>query len=108
MVLMLTGCASGLQPRPEILTEQAPFIRDGETRQFDVQDRYGSPANRYEGGRVITYVMRRDSNGRLYIVSSDKTSITTPEEDPYPGVYNLVLVFREDGVLDRHALLQVR
>jgi hypothetical protein len=108
MVLVLTGCASGLQPRPEILSEQAPFIRDGETTQFAVQDHYGPPANRYEGGHVITYVMRRDRNGQLYVLSSKQTYTPTPEEDPYPGVYNLVLVFGEDGVLERHALLQVR
>jgi len=85
-----------------------PILRDGETTQFAVQDHYGPPANRYEGGHVITYVMRRDRNGQLYVLSSKQTYTPTPEEDPYPGVYNLVLVFGEDGVLERHALLQVR
>jgi hypothetical protein len=85
-------------------SEQFKFLLNGSTSQKEVLDRLGEPANRYEDGRILTYLTREDLNERLHV-----TDTYTGDDSGFRNVYyNLVLVFRVDLVLDRHSLVRVR
>ena len=55
---LLTGCATVVAPlEPQLVSERLPFVQDGKTSKEEVFRRLGEPDNRYEGGRILTYIM---------------------------------------------------
>ena len=59
--LLLAGCATVVVPlEPQLVSERLPFIRDGKTSKEEVLSRLGEPDSRYEGERILTYVMCKD------------------------------------------------
>jgi len=81
-----------------------PFIQLGVTEKQEILDRLGNPANFYEGGRIITYTVSDRLKGRQNIISCDRTI----SEGSGFAVYNLVLVFGANNILERHSLVRVR
>jgi len=74
------------------------FLSDGVTRRLDVQAKLGEPSSRYESSRILAYRLRTDEGGY---------ALVTKRED-WDGVrYSLILVFDADGILRRHALVEV-
>lgn len=106
--LFMAGCASTLKPCPELLREQVSFISDGKTTRQELLDRLGASVSQYEEGRIHIYVMRQDGQDRLRVPQVPLPSDSPQKVSWHPEVYNLVLVFGADGVLERHALLRVR
>lgn len=70
-----------------VASEQFKFLLNGSTSQKEVLNRLGVPWNRYENGRILTYSIYGDLDYRLY---------------------NLVLVFGTDFILEHHSFVQVR
>ena len=81
-----------------------PFIQLGVTEKQEILDRLGEPANSYEGGRIVTYTVSDRLKGRQDVISCDRTL----SEGSDFAVYNLVLVFGANNVLERHSLVRVR
>jgi hypothetical protein len=81
-----------------------PFIQLGVTEKQEIFDRLGEPANSYEGGRIVTYTVSDRLKGRQDVISCDRTI----SEGSGFAVYNLVLVFGTNNVLERHSLVRVR
>jgi outer membrane protein assembly factor BamE (lipoprotein component of BamABCDE complex) len=81
-------------------------LQDGKTTRQDVLLRLGTPSARFEGDRLLTYDFVRGAGGQWQRV----TTVSTSEwMYPYvPGSCSLVLVFRPDGVLERHTLVKDR
>jgi hypothetical protein len=125
-VIGQVGCAAVVAPQsPQIVSQMLPFIRDGKTPREEVLNRLGEPANRYEGGRILTYEMCEDFylKGRLRLRDSRpdyersevrRTNIRCGSS--YGGYnllgqefvlsrYNLILVFGPGDLIERHSLV---
>lgn len=72
------------------------FLQPGTTTRTAVVDRLGAPDAGFEGGRILTYWLAADAGGFYKARPQDLRS------------HSLVLVFRGDDVLDRHALVKVQ
>jgi hypothetical protein len=98
-VFLLLSCSSIIRPvDSKVVATQFGFLREGKTRRQAVLDHFGGPRRDYEQGRIITYLMREDLNGRFQIISFE-------EEGP---LYNLVLSFGVDDILIRYSLVRVQ
>ena len=92
----LSACSSTVAPVAETASLQGiEYVVDGATTLRDVDARLGQPHARYEHGDVCTYPMTLD-RGRL------------KRAGPEPPDHVLVLVFGDDGVLERHSLVRIR
>ena len=101
------GCAPGITNQPELLRGELDFLQVGKTTEQEVIAKLGEPTNRYEGGKVLTYRLHEDTRHRFHPPSNETS---TPEE-PFslkPELFYLVLVFDENKILERNALLQSR
>lgn len=111
--LLLAGCATVVVPlEPQLVSERLPFIRDGKTSKEEVLSRLGEPDSRYEGERILTYVMCKDISleGRLRL---SQTRTTDKKGEALPGAVrcspertnNLILVFGPDDLVERHSVV---
>jgi hypothetical protein len=82
------------------------FIQDGKTTRQEILLRLGTPVGQFEGDRILTYDFVRDQAGEWRRVGT--TSLSDWRFNYIPGSSSLVLVFRPDGVLERHALVPDR
>lgn len=102
---IVQGCAPGITNKPELLHQRLGFLEYGKTTEEEVLVRMGEPANRYEGGKVLTYRLLEDTRDRFHPPSNE----TSTPEKPFsfkPETYYLILVFDENKILRRQALLQ--
>jgi hypothetical protein len=91
-----SACSSTVAPVAE--TASLPgidYVVDGTTTFRDVDARLGQPHARYEHGNVCTYPMALD-HGRLKRAEAE------------PPDHVLVIVFGDDGVVQRHSLVRIR
>jgi hypothetical protein len=98
--ILAAGCATTPPPpalgQPDLLN----FLQDGRTTRADTYLKLGPPGREFESGRIATWRLDRDAGG-YFLVSSGKTG--------WRGArYELVVVFGEDGVAQRHSLVEVR
>jgi hypothetical protein len=92
------GCSSGLINKSELLRNQLEFLSIGKTFEQEVLTQLGEPEDQHEGGTVLTYELREDTNHRLHL--ADKKSQSgdgfvwrpTPLK---PDTYHLSLVFQD-------------
>lgn len=91
--LLASGCVGAVGRRGLL-----DFLSDGTTRKEDVLLRLGQPASTLEGERVLTYRLGEDRGGYFL----DPAAVR-----PFLGyrAYSLVLIFDEQGVLRRHAMV---
>jgi len=95
LCLFLAACASAPVGNKSLLE----FLNDGVTRREDVYLSLGEPSAQYEASRIVAYRLAHDEGG--YSLAGRRAD--------WAGVrYNLVLVFDAGGVLQRHALVEVR
>jgi hypothetical protein len=111
--LLLAGCATVVVPlEPQLVSARLPFIRDGKTSKEEVLSRLGEPDSRYEGERILTYVMCEDISleGGLRL---SQTRPTDKKGEALPGAVrcspahtnNLILVFGPDDLVERHSVV---
>jgi hypothetical protein len=94
---LLAACsAPGLQGQADLLG----FLQDGATRREEVHTRLGEPNASYEGDRILAYRLVRDEAG--YVLVRGRRLVDWREVR-----YNLMLAFDAQGVLRRHALIEV-
>jgi hypothetical protein len=110
---LIVGCATVVAPlEPQLVSERLPFIQDGKTSKEEVLSRLGEPANRYEGGRILTYEMCPD----FYLKGPLRLRDTRPTDktgQALPGaarcsldrINNLILVFGPDDLVERHSVV---
>lgn len=108
-VVLLLGCV-----QPEVAAakfhtftaETLAFLQDGQTTREALLLHFGTPAARFEGDRLLTYDFVRGPGGAWQRVGATTTSDW--RYGVLPSTCSLVLVFRPDGVLTRHALVKDR
>jgi hypothetical protein len=102
LAFTLMACSYIAPLDPETAKSRMPFLVEGKTSKEEVLTRLGDPANQYEDGRIVTYVMSEDLNSRFHVGQ------TGPTRSLKSAVYNLVLVFGESAVLERFSIVRVR
>jgi hypothetical protein len=79
------------------------FLQDGATTRNAVRERLGEPSGRFEDNRILTYRL----NTRYEVVPGTLYPGSTSTEWRKER-YSLVLIFGDDGVLERHRLIRIR
>ena len=102
-VLLVAGCAtSTVAPEdPQVVSEALPFIRDGKTPRKEILNRLGEPDYRHEGGRILAYKM-------WMCAMEEQRPMIAETRCRDPGVYNLVLVFGPNNLLERHSMVRIK
>ena len=94
-LVLLVGCESPPVAKEELLA----FLADGATARAQVHERLGEPSRRYEQSNLESYRVGRRELGWF----------VHPGHDGWTEArYSLVLEFDEQGLLKRHALVDVR
>jgi len=94
---LLAACVQYIAVVDESIQQKwLPFIEDGKTTKDDVLLKLGTPSRQFEDGMILTYHMTftREEGFR---VDSERQFI-----------YNLVLVFDERNILQKHRMLKIQ
>jgi len=94
---VLAGCSTpGFSGNRALLD----FLRDGTITRAQVVEQLGEPSAQLRADRILTY--------RIVGSESEGYALWAPHA-PWPEArHSLVLVFDEQGVLQRHALVKIR
>ena len=117
---LLTGCATVVaQLEPQLVSERLPFVQDGRTSKEEVFRRLGEPDNRYEGGRILTYIMCYVPGPKWFPWGN--YPLSPPSSEPLlthqkgealrclPERTNTrILVFGPDDLVERHSVVLVK
>jgi hypothetical protein len=90
-----TGSNQLAPPRKDLLG----FLVDGDTTCNDLDHHLGSPNGRYESGRLITYRIAEDGQGRHSVFRGSDWS---------GAQYSLVVTCGSEGVVTHHSLVAVK
>ena len=94
LCLAIAGCATRGPVDDRQVIDQLGFLRPGGPTRAGVEKRLGPPAQVYESGRVVTYLVE-ERDGRLTALAYSGR-----------GGYTLVIEYGADGRLARRALVQ--
>jgi len=96
-VVLIAGCAGHIMTVDKSIQQKwLPFIEDGKTTKEEVILKLGIPSAQFEGERILTYQMTFDEKEGFRVISRRAFE------------YNLVLVFNERNILQKHRLLKVK
>ena len=97
--LLLFGCATPTAPMgdPHLLDG----LRDGRATKEAIVLKFGQPSAVLESGRILTYRLGGEAEGGYFIREAGSTNWVALK-------FSLVLVFDQNEILQRHALVQVR
>ena len=110
ILLLLSGCAeTKLQTLDDsVLQQQLALLEDGKTTKQDILLRFGIPSAQFEGERILTYRLRFNQKGNRFEVISREVDRRDPRFAEWMQTeYNLVLVFDDKHVLQKHSMLRV-
>ena len=111
-LIVISGCTA--TPTTRIIEDQPnsnqmPFIRDGITVRAEVHAQLGEPASTYEDERIVTYWLEKDEAEELVVANTRHLKKGRSESIMEEvGLYDLVLVFDSNGVLERHSFVLIR
>lgn len=98
--MLVASCATTPPPPAYGQPDLLGFLQDGRTTRADAYLKLGPPGREFENGRIASWRLDRDAGG-YFLVSSGRTG--------WRGArYELVVIFGEDGVAQRHSLVEVR
>ena len=90
IVILAFSCAPKRQViDPQLEGERFGYLQDGKINRQEIIDRLGNPHHSYENGRIIIY------------------SWIDMKSDGYV-TYDIVLIFNENDILERHSVVRVR
>lgn len=109
ITLASVGCATPkvtqLPSVPMIEAEIADYTVNGKTTREEVLLKFGTPSAHFENKRILTYQFRIDQNGQAILFWPRKSEIHPMFTHWNKEVYSLVLVFDQNGVLEKHQLI---
>ena len=74
---------------PEFESERFGYLQEGKTSRQEIIDRLGNPHHSYENRRIVIYTwFDEKSDGHIK--------------------YDIVLIFNENDILERHSVVRVR
>ena len=110
ILLVLSGCAeTKLQTLDDsVLQQQLALLEDGKTTKQDILLKFGIPSSQFEGERIFTYRLRFNQNENRFEVISREVDRRDPRFAEWVQTeYNLVLVFDEKHILQKHSMLRI-
>jgi len=109
ITILADGCAT---PRIKPInkgdfSDRLKFLINGTTTREDVLLKLGEPSGRFEGERILTYMLSIDDNKDLRVFPRPfAVSRTDPRVyDLNPMVCSLVLVFQNNNLLEKSELV---
>jgi len=107
---MFLGCAAQkyYEPDIELQNTSLSYLEVGKTTKEEVLIKLGIPSAQFEGERILTYRMMSDKEQGVLIVARE-----LDDKDPRlskwsKAIYSLVLIFDEQGILEKKSLIKVR
>ena len=104
LAMLLSGCAT---VPPLGRSDLMNFLVDGNTAKAEVFSKLGRPSGTFAAEEIFTYRLGFDSKSKGYWVVGRET-----DTSPWPvwkcAKYSLVLVFNNQGVLEKHSLVDIR
>jgi len=110
IILLLSGCAeTRLQTVDDsILQQQLALLEDGKTTKQDILLKFGIPSSQFEGEKILTYRLRFNQKENRFEVVSREVDRRDPRFAEWMQTeYNLVLVFDEKHILQKHSMLRI-
>jgi hypothetical protein len=123
-VIVAFGCTPVVTINDVVVGDQLSFLQDGKTKKSEIDAVLGEPQSTYENGRIIVFLMCPGRDGQLVMLHrSGGRSICGDGEiykdehlgfqrkaslDEVVAIYNLVLVFDINGVVEQHNLIRTR
>ena len=108
LIILTIGCATPrIQPSdPQLLyrSDLLSFLKNGATTREEVVLKLGIPSAQIEGEKILMYQLRADKEGRWHLIApgwNTYAALRTWSE----GTCSLVLVFEENGLLQKHSLV---
>ena len=90
IAVLAFSCATKRQViDPQLEGERFGYLQDGKTNRQEIIDRLGNPLHSYENGRIVIYSWI-DMKSDVYVK------------------YDIVLIFNEYNILERHSVVRVR
>jgi outer membrane protein assembly factor BamE (lipoprotein component of BamABCDE complex) len=110
ILLLLSGCAeTKLQTLDDsVLQQQLALLEDGKTTKQDILLKFGIPSLQFEGERILTYRLRfNQKENRFEVISREVDRLDPRFAEWMRTEYNLVLVFDDKHILQKHSMLRV-
>ena len=111
LIILATGCATPkVQPAdPQLLfkSDLLSFLGDGVTTREEVVLKLGIPSAQIEGEKILMYQLKVDEDGKWRLVAP-RWNLGTGLRAWSEGTCSLVLVFGENGVLQKHSLVMAQ
>jgi hypothetical protein len=110
IILLLSGCAeTRLQTVDDAtLQQQLALLEDGKTTKEDILLKFGIPSSQFEGEKILTYRLRFNQKENRFEVVSREVDRRDPRFAEWMQTeYNLVLVFDERHILQKHSMLRI-
>jgi hypothetical protein len=99
MLLVLLAAVSGCATQTPGKQDLLKFLAPGATTRAEAILHLGEPSRSYENSRILTYRVDKEDNGYVIVEPVGMWS----------GVrYSLVLLFDDQGVLQKYSLVPVR
>ncbi len=107
--LVPLACAQATRPAdPETSRRWLGYLQDGKTTKEEALLKLGLPSAQFEGERILSW--------RLMLHASDGLVPVAREVDPFDprmaqwreAEYNLILVFDQRNVMQRHSLIKIK
>jgi hypothetical protein len=110
IILLLLGCAeTRLQTvDDETLQQQLALLEDSKTTKEDILLKFGIPSCQFEGEKILSYRLRYNQKDSRFEVISREVDRRDPRFAEWMWTeYNLVLVFDEKNILQKHSVLRI-
>ena len=94
-----------------LLCHHAVMPSSGKTTKEEVLLKLGTPSAQFQGERIFTYRLVADEKE---LMPAPREVVATRLPTPYSmsgwreSAYNLVVIFDERGILQRHSLIKVK
>ena len=93
-MLLIIGFAFSCAPNrkvidPQLESERFGYLQDGKITRQEIIDRLGNPHHSYENKRIVIYSWFDEKSGGHI-------------------KYDIVLIFNENDILERHSVVRVR
>jgi hypothetical protein len=102
----LAGCTTAAFPHAR--KTSLDFLEDGKTAKEMVTAKLGQSFITFDAERIISYRLGKTREGYFVLARSIPTVPTGPAWlSGSEGKFNLILIFNENGILQRHSLVPI-
>jgi outer membrane protein assembly factor BamE (lipoprotein component of BamABCDE complex) len=110
ILLLASGCAETKLHTVDdfMVQQQLGLLEDGKTTKQEILLKFGIPSAQFEGERILTYRLRYIQDQNRFEVASREVDRRDPRFAQWGWTeYNLVLVFDEKHILQKHSMLRI-